>query len=161
MHLGHLFLAISLIALGSIGIFHKIADHYRCRPPAISVTVFFWAGLLSLFYLLAVGDIGLISGMPGTLYLVAGACGFLAATAILAFQAGLRYGEGKIATSWVVINLSTAVPTVLSILIYKEPVSPLKIVALVMVVVAVLLLWKDKRIDEAAQASASTPGTRT
>ena len=61
-------------------------------------------------------------------------------------------GRGKIATSWVVINLSTSLPTILSIVIYKEPVSPWKIVGLILVVVAVLLLWKDKQIDEAAAA---------
>ena len=37
-------------------------------------------------------------------------------------------------------------------MIYKEPVSPWKIVGLILVVVAVLLLWKDKQIDEAAAA---------
>ena len=155
MHLGHLFLAISLIALGFIGIFHKMADQYRCRPRAISVMVFFWAGLLSLLYILVIGKAGLITETPSKLYLVAGVCGFMAATAILAFQAGLRYGEGKIATSWVVINLSTALPSILSIVIYKEPVNTAKIVALILVVVAMLLLWKDKRIDETAQAEAS------
>ena len=86
------------------------------------------------------------------LYLVAAVCGFLAAVAILAFQAGLRYGKGKIATSWVVINLSTSLPTILSIVIYKEPVSAWKIVGLILVALAVLLLWKDKQIDEAAAA---------
>ncbi|MDA2930414.1 hypothetical protein MYX84_10785 [Acidobacteria bacterium AH-259-O06] len=94
---------------------------------------------------------------PATLYLVAGICGFLASTAILAFHTGLRYGQGKIATSWVVINLSTALPTVLSIIVYKEPVSLAKAVALVLVVVAMLLLWKDKKLDEeAARSEVST-----
>ena len=153
MHLGHLFLGMALVALGLIGIFHKIADQYRCRPRAISVSIFFWAGLFTVVYLIATGKTALVGETPGKLYLVAGVCGFLAAAAILAFQAGLRYGKGKIATSWVVINLSTALPTILSIVIYKEAVSPGKIVGLILVVVAVLLLWKDKQIDEAAEAS--------
>ena len=152
MHLGHLFLGMALVALGLIGIFHKVADQYRCRPRAISVSIFFWAGLFTTVYLLATGKAALVTETPGMLYLVAVVCGFLAAVAILAFQAGLRYGKGKIATSWVVINLSTALPTILSIVIYKEAVSPGKIVGLILVVVAVLLLWKDKQIDEAAEA---------
>ncbi len=152
MHLGHLFLGMALLALGLIGIFHKIADQYRCRPRAISVSIFFWAGLFTVVYIIATGKTALVGETPGKLYLVAGVCGFLAAAAILAFQAGLRYGKGKIATSWVVINLSTALPTILSIAIYKEAVSPWKIVGLILVVVAVLLLWKDKQIDEAAEA---------
>ena len=153
MHLGHLFLGMSLVALGLIGVFHKVADQYRCRPRAISVSIFFWAGLFTVVYLIATGKTALVGEAPGKLYLVAGVCGFLAAAAILAFQAGLRYGKGKIATSWVVINLSTALPTILSIVIYKEAVSPGKIVGLILVVLAVLLLWKDKQIDEAAEAS--------
>ena len=156
LHLGHLYLAISLFALGFIGIFHKVADQYRCRPPAIAVTVYFWAGLLSMLYLFAVGRIGLVHSMSGKLYLIAGICGFLSALAILAFQAGLRYGEGKIATSWVIINLSTVLPTILSIVIYKEAINFLKIVALAMVVIAMFLLWKDKKIDEEAQAAESS-----
>jgi drug/metabolite transporter (DMT)-like permease len=143
---------MALVALGLIGIFHKVADQYRCRPRAISVSIFFWAGLFTTVYLLATGKAALVTETPGMLYLVAVVCGFLAAVAILAFQAGLRYGKGKIATSWVVINLSTALPTILSIVIYKEAVSPGKIVGLILVVVAVLLLWKDKQIDEAAEA---------
>jgi drug/metabolite transporter (DMT)-like permease len=153
--LGHLFLAISLVGLGFIGIFHKIADQYKCRPRAISLTVFFWAGLLTLSYLLVTGKADVIQATPVRLYLVALACGFLASIAIVAFQAGLRYGGGKIATSWVVINLSTALPTILSIAVYKEPVSLTKIVGLVLVVVAMLLLWKDKKIDEDAMAAAN------
>ena len=149
---------MALVALGLIGVFHKVADQYRCRPRAISVSIFFWAGLFTVVYLLATGKTGLVAETPRTLYLVAAVCGFLAAAAILAFQAGLRYGKGKIATSWVVINLSTALPTILSIVIYNEPVSPGKIVGLLLVVLAVLLLWKDKKIDEAAAADlASAP----
>ena len=110
MHLGHLFLGMALVALGLIGIFHKVADQYRCRPRAISVSIFFWAGLFTTVYLFATGKAGLVTETPGMLYLVAAVCGFLAAAAILAFQAGLRYGKGKIATSWVVINLSTSLP---------------------------------------------------
>ncbi|MDA2926132.1 hypothetical protein MYX78_02670 [Acidobacteria bacterium AH-259-G07] len=154
MHLGHLFLVISLLALGFIGIFHKLADHFKCRPSAINLTIFFWAGVLSLSYILTAGQANLVLETPAKLYLVALACGFLASTAILAFQTGLRHG--KIATSWVIINLSTALPTVLSILLYKEPVSLAKGVALILVVVAMLLLWKDKLVDEKARA-AETP----
>ena len=60
MHLGHLFLGMSLVALGLIGIFHKIADQYRCRPRAISVSIFFWAGLFTVVYIIATGKIALM-----------------------------------------------------------------------------------------------------
>ena len=59
--------------------------------------------------------------IPAPGWLTAVACGFLASVAILNFQHGVRFG--KISTSWLIINLSTALPTVLSILIYREAVS--------------------------------------
>ena len=148
MHLGHLFLFVSLLSLGFIGIFHKLADHFKCRPKAINVTVFLWAGVLILIYVLITGRGPLALQAPKKLYIVAGLCGFLASTAILSFQAGLRHG--KISTSWVVINLSTALPTVLSILVYKERVTIAKGFALILVIAAILLLWKDKQQDEKA-----------
>jgi drug/metabolite transporter (DMT)-like permease len=148
LHLGHLFLFVSLLSLGFIGIFHKLADHFKCRPKAINVTVFLWAGVLILIYVLITGRGPLVLQAPKKLYLVAGLCGFLASTAILSFQAGLRHG--KISTSWVVINLSTALPTVLSILVYKERVTIAKGFALILVIAAILLLWKDKQQDEKA-----------
>ena len=43
----------------------------------------------------------------------------VAAIALWLFQRGLRYG--RIATSWLLINLSSAVPTALSVIVYHEP----------------------------------------
>ena len=65
MHLGHLFLGMALVALGLIGIFHKVADQYRCRPRAISVSIFFWAGLFTTVYLLATGRLLWFRKRPG------------------------------------------------------------------------------------------------
>ena len=65
-------------------------------------------------------------------------------------MAGIRYG--KISTSWLIINLSAAIPAVGSVLLYHEPISTRKITILVLAVISVLLLWKDKQDDEARQA---------
>jgi len=144
MHLGHLFLAVSLVSLGFIGIFFKVAASLKCRPSAINLTLFFWAAVLLSIYMGASGQIPLVLKTPSKLYLVAFICGMLASLAMLSFQAGLRYG--KISTSWVIINLSTALPAVLSIWIYGETISLAKCIALILIVIAILLLWKDKEL---------------
>jgi drug/metabolite transporter (DMT)-like permease len=151
MHLGHIFLIISLLALGLIGILLKVADYLKCRGSAITGTMCMWAGMFLLTYLLLIHRAFLLLKTPGKLYMVAGLCGFCASLAIISFQAGLQHG--KIATSWVIINLSTALPTILSILVYRETVSLAKAVALLLAVLAILFLWKDKQLDDTAQSA--------
>ncbi len=65
-----------------------------------------------------------------------------AAAAIQAFQAGIRHGN--IATSWLATSLSSAIPTIGSILIYHdEQVRPIKAFALLLIPIAIVLLWKE------------------
>jgi len=46
-----------------------------------------------------------------------------------------------------IINLSAAIPTLGSVFIYHESVGLRKVVALCLIAVSVLLLWKDKLED--------------
>ena len=78
--------------------------------------------------------------------------GILAVTAFWVFLFGVRFG--KITTSWVFINLSAAVPAVASTFLYGEKVGFRKLAALGLVLVAILLLWKDMRDEK------ETPRTR-
>jgi drug/metabolite transporter (DMT)-like permease len=66
--------------------------------------------------------------------------------AILSFQHGVRFG--KISTSWLVINLSTALPTILSIAIYHEVVSLRRALGLALAMVALGILWLERRREE-------------
>jgi drug/metabolite transporter (DMT)-like permease len=72
--------------------------------------------------------------------------GICSAIAILAFQEGIKHGP--IATSWLIINLSSGVPTLGSIFIYHEVVNFRKASALILVAVSMFLLWKDKKAAE-------------
>src|SRR5204863_8279445 len=69
-------------------------------------------------------------------------CGAIALCALWAFQEGLKHG--KIATSWLIMNLSSAIPTVGSILIYKVPINLKKAGILVLIVVAIVMVWRDR-----------------
>lgn len=142
--MGYLWMFLGLGSFSMLGVFAKIADVKRCRPTALYVLLFGWACALAWFAALASRQA--VVGAPASVAWVALPFGLAGATAGVAFQTGLRYG--KIATSWLIINLSAAIPTLGSIFIYKEPVRPLKLIALCLIVASVLLLWRDKVEDE-------------
>jgi len=83
---------------------------------------------------------------PATVIGIALPFGAFAALAGVAFQTGIRYG--KLATSWLIINFSAAVPAVASILIYRERISGRHALALALMAGSIVLLWKDKKEDE-------------
>src|SRR5262245_56805979 len=138
----YLYLLMAVGSLGLLGVLHKVADHRKCRPAAINLFLFFWAGvLLSGFSVLRLGARAMTVPLPAVL--VAAACGTCATLAILNFQHAVRYG--KISTSWLLINLSTAVPTVISIVIYREHIDAKRALSLGLAVIALCLLWYERR----------------
>jgi drug/metabolite transporter (DMT)-like permease len=149
---GSILLILALLSLSGLGICHKVADFRRCRPSAISVMLFVGAatvvwGYTILHTLTGVG-VTLFPPFTARAVAVAAICGACAGIAILAFQVGVRYG--RISTSWLVINLSTIVPAALSLLVYKEWKAGIKwqqLAGLVLVVLSVFLLWRDKAIE--------------
>ncbi len=141
----------ALFSLSGLGICHKVADFKGCRPSAISVMLFFWAAAvlwgLTLFKTLRM-NVGLFPPFTLPAVAVAVLCGACAGIAILTFQIGIRYG--RISTSWLVINLSTIVPAILSLIIYEEWRAGIKwqqIAGLVLVLCSVVLLWRDKAVE--------------
>ncbi len=142
--MGYAFMFLGLGSFSLLGIFAKVADLKRCRPSALYVLLFGWAALLALLACLA--SEGGVTRIPPKVVWIAVPFGLSGALAGIAFQTGIRYG--KIATSWLMINLSAALPTLGSIFLYREPVKPLKVVALCLIAASILLLWKDKLEDE-------------
>lgn len=137
----------AMIAFMLLGTLHKAADRANCRPQQINLLLFGWSTLLSFAALLFRGE---SAEMPATVWYIAIPSGAGAATAILLFQIGVRYG--KIATSWLIVNLSAGVPVIASLVIYGEQVSSRKAVALVTMVAALVLLWRDKLAKEEQKA---------
>jgi drug/metabolite transporter (DMT)-like permease len=151
------FLILAVASLGLLGVLHKVADHRKCRPAAINFFLFLWASLMVAAVELGWRGAGTALPIPGVLMIaVAVTCGTFASLAILSFQHGVRYG--KISTSWLLLNLSTAIPTLLSILIYHEHVGWKRGLSLLLAVSALLLLWRDRRAEE-LQDSAAKPGS--
>ena len=143
----YLFLLLAVSSFGMLGILHKVADHRGCKPEAANLFLFFGAAVLMSSYAFTRGEMMSVHALPAAAWLMPAVCGVLTSLAILSFQRGIRFG--KISTSWLVINLSTVLPTILSILIYKEVVNIRRGAGLMLACVAIGLLWMERRQDEA------------
>jgi uncharacterized membrane protein len=147
----YLFLLLALCSFGLLGVLHKVADHRGCRPEAANLFLFLGASVLMALFALFRGEFTSISAAPPRAWLMAAGCGLLTSLAILNFQKGIRFG--KISTSWLVINLSTVLPTILSILIYTEVVSLRRGAGLGLALVAIALLWLERKQEEAMETT--------
>jgi drug/metabolite transporter (DMT)-like permease len=147
-------MVLSLTSFGLIGIFAKFADTRGWRPSAVYTLAYGWSMMFSaLFVVLFRGG---SFHVPGVVYAIALPFGVASAIGGIAFLSGIRYG--KISTSWLIINLSAAIPAIGSVLFYGEPVNPRKIAVLLLAIVSVLLLWKDKQEDERLQQAHAGTG---
>lgn len=148
MRTGQIYMLLALLSFSLLGVLHKVADVKQCRPSTINALLAS-ASLLFVFVFVMLATPG-GPVVPSSVAAIAIPFGVSASVAILAFQAGVKHGP--IATSWLAINLSAGIPTVASILIYDEPVGVGKALALALIPVSMLLLWKDKReLDAAAR----------
>lgn len=136
---GYLFAILGMLSIGSLGILSKFADRKGCSPLSTALVLF--AGSTALMG----GYVGLFKQArfdpPAAVAGMALLFGVLAVLAFWVFLYGLRFG--KITTSWVFMNLSAAVPAMLSAVIYREGVGWRKLFVLSLVVVSILLLWRD------------------
>jgi drug/metabolite transporter (DMT)-like permease len=140
MHLGHVYILLSLASYSSLGILHKVAEVKNCRALAISL---FMCGWSLIFLLITELVLGKSFQMPGHVAGLALPFGICAGLAILALQTALSLGD--ISTSWLAVNLSAGIPTILSIVLYREPVNLWKVLALLTMAVSMVLLWKDRQ----------------
>lgn len=137
-----------LLSFSTLGVLHKVADVKDCRPAAVNALIYAWSLLFSIATVTMIQRTSVAAPVP--VIWIAIPFGISASIAILAFQAGIRHGD--IATSWLAINLSSGIPTVASILIYSEPLSLFKTIALLLIPVSMTLLWIDKRRSDRAPA---------
>ena len=126
-----------------LGLLHKQADRAGCRPRQINILLFAFSAIFSAASLTARGQ---SLAVPANVWAIALPSGVCAATAILLFQIGVRYG--KISTSWLIINLSAAIPILVSVLWYREKVGAKQAVALLAMLAALILLWLERKQAE-------------
>ncbi len=133
----------AMAAFAVLGLLHKQADRSHCRPRQINLQLFAWSALFSACSLVLHGQ---NLAVPARVWAIAIPSGICAATAILLFQIGVRYG--RIAASWLIVNLSSAIPILVSILIYKERVGAKQAIALGAMLLSIFLLWLERRQAE-------------
>ena len=152
--MGYLYMFLSLTCFGLLGILVKIADLRGCKPGAVYTLAYGWSLLFGVVF------VALFRGAdfhaPFVVYEIALPFGVASVIGAMVFLAGIRYG--KISTSWLVINLSAAIPAIGSIVVYHERVNPKKVAVITLAVVSVLLLWKDKEADEARNTALNVQG---
>jgi drug/metabolite transporter (DMT)-like permease len=132
-----LYIVLGVVSFAGMGIVHKLGDRYSAKPLHIAF--------------ITMGTSCLLSFVLSFVVVMAIPFGTAAAAALWFFQSGLRYGH--IATSWLVINLSSAIPTVLSVCIYHESLSRRKLIVLVLIATSLILLWWDRRHGESTAMS--------
>lgn len=140
-----------------IGVLHKVADHKQCRPEAINLFIFLGAAIAMNAVSMGRSGIGRLLHIPTVAWVTAVVCGFLASIATLAFQHGVKYG--KISTSWLIINLSMVLPTILSIFVYHEFITLRRTIGLMLAVATLILLWRE-RVQEEARGAATPAVTQ-
>lgn len=144
--MGYPFLILALVSLGGLGVLSKVADRQGCRPVSVNLFLFAWAAVLVLLVSLWQEGIGPTFAFPARVAGVAAIFGILASLAVLTFLHAVHFG--KISTSWLLVNLSAVVPTVLSIVVYREQVTLKRGLSLMLALGALMLLWIDRRVEE-------------
>jgi drug/metabolite transporter (DMT)-like permease len=144
MNVGYLYVLMALASFGLLGILNKVAEVKKCRPSAVSASLCMWSAAMVCAYLVFYKHSSVSA--PRHVIVVAILFGISAAVASIAFLTGLKYG--KISTSWLIINLSSAVPAIASILVYGERVTLRKGAGLGVAAAALFLLYKEKDTEE-------------
>ena len=124
----------SLIFFTLFGICYKASAHHKCSPIMMNMSMLFFAGLITLFFLsvkssfqynFSVGMLGLLGGTF-----------FLAATLLILYA--LKKG-GKISACWTMLNLGMVIPVILSIFFWNESLGFKKILGFVLICSSIIL----------------------
>jgi drug/metabolite transporter (DMT)-like permease len=151
--MGLLFCFLGAISFGLLACVSKGAERKNSNASGFVVSVCGWAALAML-----IRSAFIKSGyhLPSNAIAVAVVCGVCAAVAYLAFQTSIRVG--KVTVAWLMMNLSAAVPTVVSIWKYHEKLTTLKVAAFALVLVSIFFLFWGQKIEEYAAGSSRLRG---
>lgn len=145
---GGLFLLfLALLGFAAMGVLHKVGDHVHCQPIMVTAITMAAGAATSLTKAMTAGSAS--KPIPWEVLAIAIPFGVFAAAALWAFQTGVKHG--RISTSWLLLNLSVAIPSGLSVLLFGESISPLRAGALTLMIIALCLMWWERRSTERAQ----------
>lgn len=140
--MGLFFCFLGALAFGALGSVSKIAERRQYAASGLVVGMCGWGALAML-----VRTLMLPTGfhIPVKVVPIAIACGVCAGVAYFAYQTSIMVG--KVTVGWLMMNLSAGVPSVVSIWVYHEKLTPIKIFAFALGLVSVLCLFQGQRID--------------
>ncbi len=146
MNNGLIFCFLGALSFGLLGCASKFAERRNCQASVLVVFLCGWAMLVMIVR---------CAGLPSPLSLpmkaaaVAMVCGICAAVAYYSFQYSI--GFGKVSVAWLMMNISSAIPAVVSLFVYGEKLTPLKILALSLVLVSLYFIFRGRRVEEQAE----------
>lgn len=148
MNNGLLFCFLGTLSFGLLGCASKSAERRNCQASVLVVLVFGWATLAMLAWS-AILHASL--SLPLRAFAVAAACGICAAVAYYAFQFSIAFG--KVSVGWLMMNVSSAIPTVVSVFVYHEKLTPLKVLALGLVLLSLYFIFYGRHTEAQAEQS--------
>jgi drug/metabolite transporter (DMT)-like permease len=137
------------ISFGLLACVSKLAERRRCNPSALVVWLFAWAAMIMLVRSLTLSNRVPLTWPVSAIAVVFGIC---AAVAYLAFQRSIEFGN--ITVGWLVMNLSAGVPALVSIWLYSEKLSALKIVAFGLALLSLFCLFQGNRLEAGEKTAA-------
>ena len=144
---------LGAISFGLLGTALKAAERRKADAAGLVVSAYAWPALLMLLRTLALKSGGHV---PTKVYVIAVIFGICAAVASLAFQVSIRIG--KVTVGWLMMNLSAGVPVIVSVRMYHETLTVLKVVALGLALVSIFSLAWGQVIEKRAIASNPSKG---
>jgi len=139
------FCFLGAISFGLLGSALKAAERRKANAAGLVVSAYAWAASLMLVRTLLLKPGGHV---PTKVYAIAVIFGICAAVASLAFQVSISIG--KVTVGWLMMNLSAAIPVVVSVWMYHEKLTLLKVVALGLVLVSIVFLFWGQVVEKRA-----------
>ncbi len=148
MNTGLFWCFLGALSFGLLGCASKFAERKNCQASVLVVLLFSWATLVML---VRSARLPSMLSLPPSAIAVAAACGICAAVAYYAFQSSI--GMGKLSVAWLMMNVSAAIPAVVSVFVYGEKISLLKVLALALVLISLFLIFRGRRTEMQAEAT--------
>ncbi|MGH2639648.1 MAG: EamA family transporter [Rhabdochlamydiaceae bacterium] len=141
--MGLLFCFASAVSFGLLACVSKVAERRKCDASALVASLLGWATLLMLLRSVTLQSKTHLPLKAVPIAIVFGICG---AVAYFAFQSSIEVG--KVTVGWLMMNLSAGVPAVVSIWMYNEKLTALKVLAFSLAIISVLLLFWGQKMEQ-------------
>jgi drug/metabolite transporter (DMT)-like permease len=148
-----LFCFLGAVSFGLLGTALKAAERRKADAAGLVVSAYAWPALIMLVRTLLLES---SAPIPTKVYVIAVILGICAAVASLAFQVSISIG--KVTVGWLMMNLSGGVPVVVSVWMYHERLTMLKVAALLLVLVSICFLSWGQVIENRALAGNPAEG---